>query len=240
MESRWGFKFKDDEQKSKLLFLNFDMMNGVDSVKPERNRVVAVSKKDRRDMDRIANYAIRLILHRTGNPDAFAPQRIDAKSTDFIVHHPHLLEAVNHIWKENGKDNRIGKYVSTGYAAGLLYLMGSSATDPKAYRNVDESGDDTLDWSQWNKACDYFTILAGDAQETHAVRTALNKSTEDGVKSNAECWAIIIKAWLCFAANKEITDKSLEIEYLTDDDGVRTLAECPTVGGIDIGKPQEE
>jgi hypothetical protein len=199
-----------------------------------------LSKANRKKIARITDYAVRFLWYRTGvGLDAFAPRQSHDEAIDFIGRHPRILECVKHIHEVNGKANRLGPYLSTGYAAGLLYLMASSTTNPVTYRESDNSNEEALDWKMWDRACDFFVMLAGDTQETAAIRAVLGKSLEDGGGSNAERWAIIIKAWLCYAAHKDITEKRLGLKYVTHDDGASTLAECPTVGGIDLGAPPE-
>jgi hypothetical protein len=117
--------------------------------------------------------------------------------------------------------------------------MGSSATDPKAYHSADNRNEETLDWSLWKKACDFFTAIADGSQEMQAVRMALSMTDEDGGLSSGERWAIIIKAWLYYSADKEITDRSLELQYVANEYGGRILTECPVIGGIDLGNPPE-
>ena len=64
---------------------------------------------------------------------------------------------------------------------------------------------------------------------------------DDGSLSRQEKESVVVKAWLQFVEGASITQKSLRLEYTTDKDGVRTLDETPTVGGIDTGGvPPEE
>lgn len=255
MENRWGFTIGDDGKKKRLLFVHLENMNEITALPRKRRRTQGsraglgremrrdstISKKDAKVLARTVQYAVRLLWYRIGaDPDAFAPGRPDAEAMDFVANHLHVHEAAKHIWKANGKDERIRKYISPGYAAGLLYLMGSSASDPRAYHNSDKPDEKSLDWSLWTKACNFFTGIADGSQEMHAVRTALSAADEGGALSNGERWAIIIRAWRLYSANKEITEKDLELDYVTNDYGVRVLAECPTVGGIDLGNPPEE
>jgi len=46
--------------------------------------------------------------------------------------------------------------------------------------------------------------------------------------------ALLTKAWLCYAAGNPITEDAIALEYHTDEDGIRTLVESPTMGGIDL------
>jgi hypothetical protein len=197
-----------------------------------------LSPGDRRSAARMADYAIRLLWHRTGaGLDAFAPRRTHAESLDFIARHPRLLDAVKHVHEEDGKEGRLSRYLSPGYAAGLLYLMGCSTTDSEAYRNASHPDESTLDWTKWTSACDFIVLLAAGGKETAAIRSVMARSIEEGGLGNAERWSIVANAWLAHSNGDAITEESLQLEYLEDGDGNRRLAEHPSVGGIDLGDP---
>lgn len=224
-----------------------EVVNTMDTCKPRSLADViyrseyfsALTGRDRRNAARSTDYAIRLMWHRTGaGLDAFAPRRTHAESLDFIARHPRILECVKHITEENGKEGKIARYVSPGYAAGLLYLFGCSGTDTEAsdYSLSPAPNESMLNWDRWEKACAFFVLLAGGAKGFSAVRTVLARILEETGGSNAERWAILVSAWNSFIKGEEISEKTLQLEYEIKD-GVRRLAECPTVGGIDIGDP---
>ncbi len=193
---------------------------------------------DRRNAARMTDYAIRLLWHRTGaGLDAFAPRRTHAESLDFIARHPKLLDAVKHVHEEDGKEGRISKYLSTGYAAGLLYLMGCSTTEPEVYRTASHPDESMLDWAKWSDACDFIVLLASGGKETAAIRTTMARSIEGGGLSNAERWSIVVNASLAHSAGDSITEDSLRLDYTEDEEGGRHLDEHPSVGGIDLGDP---
>ena len=48
-----------------------------------------------------------------------------------------------------------------------------------------------------------------------------------------------IKAWRLYSTGKPITEKSLALHYVEDEDGIRRIAETPIVGGLDIGSLAE-
>jgi len=238
MEKRWAFTLKSDEERRTLLFLDFDLgKDGPNIVSRPRT----ISMKDSKVIARSLPYAVRLVMHRTWVVNGFSSKLDDAKVVmEFVAGHLRVRQAVTHIWKVTGPEKRLDKYITPGYAAGLLYLMGSSASDPAAYQKADKPNENTLDWSRWNKACDFFAAIADGSQQMQSVRTALDKPSEDASLSIGERWGLIIKAWLCYSSDKEITSESLELKYVTGDDGVRRLAESPTVGGIDRGEPPDE
>jgi hypothetical protein len=50
--------------------------------------------------------------------------------------------------------------------------------------------------------------------------------------------ALLATAWVLYADKEALTPENLTLEYNTDEDGNRTLADTPTVGGIDLGNPE--
>jgi len=227
-----------------------DTVNTMDTCKPRSLADViyrseffsSMKTNDRRACSKITDYAIKLLWHRTGAClDAFAPRRTHAESLDFINRHPKLLACVKHVYEENGDDNKIGRYLSPGNASGLLFLMGCSASERKVYCSASVPSEDSLDWSNWDKACDFWVVLASCDKKTCAIRTATSKMTEDsGGLSNAEKCAIIVQAWNAYVNDKPITEETLKLDYLVDQDTlVKQLVEHPNVGGIDLGNPKE-
>lgn len=193
---------------------------------------------ERRTVSRLCEYAIRFLWLRTGSKsDAFAPLLTHAEALACLAAHPKLLEAVSHVHEENGKEGKLKAYTSPGYLAGMLYLMGSANSDPQAYRSAAKPDEANLDWSQWDKACDYVVLLASGGKETSAIRKAMATTMEQGGLSGAERWAILAKGWLAHQAGKSITPSFLELDYLDDGEGHRKLIDIPSVGGIDLGDP---
>jgi len=198
--------------------------------------------RERRRMSRMADYAVKLLWHRTGAAiNAFAWRRTHSESLDFIARHPRLLECVKHVYEENGEKDRLSTFTSPGYLAGLMYLMGSSTTDPEAYRKAENPHEELLDWSRWSKACDFVVLLAAGGAQVKPLRAALAQLMEyDGHVSNAERWALICNAWHPYAAEEPITAADLQLEYQTLEGGGRKLQECPITGGIDLGDTQAD
>jgi len=222
-----------------------NVVNTMDTCKPRsladviyRSEFFAnLSSKDRKAIARTCDYAIRFVWSRTGaSHNAFAPRRTHAEALDFLQRHPRLLDSVQHIHAENGGgQNQIGKFISPGYAAGLLYLMGSCESDPDSY-STNEPREEPLKWDRWDDACEFFVLLAAGSEEMDSVRKALGRILDDEGGSIPERSALLVKAWNRYSAfSGPVDSKNLKLEYHTDDDGVRTLAECPTVGGIDLG-----
>ena len=191
----------------------------------------------RRSMSRITDYAIRMLWSRTGAANAFTPYRTHSESIDFIGRHPRIIECVKHIY-DNNSSKGIGNYLSPGYAAGLMYLMGSSATDGRKYWLGKPPQEDLLNLDRWDQATEFWSeFSAGDSLK--AVRKALDKLSSEEVDGVGyeESIALIIKAWLLYVEGMPIKT-AIELHYITDEEGIRRLGEKPLIGGIDCGGPQ--
>ena len=193
--------------------------------------------KNRRKLAKIADYAVRFLWVRTGVPTTL--RRTHFESVDFLIRHRKLVECVQHIFdEEKGNKNLISQYISPGCASGLLYLMSACKSDVKKYNLVDPPTEETLDFESWAKACDFWTELALGSKEFGQLKKVMTDlRNRDGSISLAEQCALIVKAWNCWLIGQPITSKSIRLKYETDDDDFQTLAECPSVGGIDLGDP---
>jgi hypothetical protein len=200
-------------------------------------------------LSRMTDHAVRLLWKRTGAVEQpFAPKRSHAESLDFIQRHPRLLECVKHIYEESGAEDKLRFYPSPGYAAALLYLMGSSTTqrenaESSGYMQVDCPTEDLLDWSMWEKACAFWTALAGKDPSMDPLRTAVgNLLDQAGSSFLSERMALLVKTWWLYATDEEITEEGIAYETTVDGAGIEVIAECPQVGevfgdlyGIDLG-----
>jgi hypothetical protein len=197
------------------------------------------SKKDRKKIARSTEHAVRLLWDRTGDGAAYDISRTYEEFRDMIARHTRLLECVKHLYQENDK-NTIGVVISCGYAAALCFLMASSATDLKEYYSKAVLTETNLDFSRWDAALRFWSMLAKRDPKMSAIHETLSsmveKAGDEGI-SRRERLALIAKAWI----NREkLTVPSLQLKYQTDEDGIQYLVECPTVGGIDKGEATEE
>ncbi len=221
-----------------------DVINTMDTCKPRsladvifRSQFFSkIRTKDRKRVARMADYAVRLLWHRTGVGSAYALRRTHAESLAFIESHPKIVECVSKVFKLN-KAKGVSKFISPGTAAGLLYLMGSCSTDGESYHTPAEPNEDTLDWDQWDQACKFWEDLA--TGKLRPVQIALGQLLEDSKGSATERCAVLSKAWVRYQAGGKMTPKQLSLKYHTNDDGIRSLVERPTVGGIDSGGPSD-
>lgn len=218
------------------------VVNTMDTAKPRtladaiyRSEFFAKMKSgDRKTAARMADYAIRMLWHRTGaGLDAFAPRRTHAESLDFLARHPRLLKAVKHVMEEDG-DRKISKYLSPGYAAALHYLMGCCESNPEKYDK--DRREQKLVWTTWDHAQEFWTLLAS-GDDMKELRLGLGRLVDPdtlGGGSVAEKMAMIIKAWLNHVAGKRVTEVTVRLDYVNRD-GIEHLNEWPSVGGIDLG-----
>jgi hypothetical protein len=224
-----------------------DVVNTMDTCKPRsladviyRSRFFAKMKEGmRRAVSRSTDHAIRFLWSRTGAiDDQFAPRRTHAESVNFIERHERLLRAVKHVHEEE-KDDSISKFLSLGYAAAMLYLMGSCRTDGNAYRHADPPSEKEIDWEEWERACEFWVAFADrEAKEMQPVRHALAMLDDPetlGRGSVAEKSGVLVKAWNLFVKREAIEEADLKLKYKKDQDDIRHYDESPVVGGIDLG-----
>ena len=200
----------------------------------------------RRRASKVLAHAVKMLWHRTGaGLDAFAPRRTHAESLDFIGRHNKLLECVSHIMEENGDEGKIKKYLSPGYAAAFMYLMGTASTErcndnQTGYCDVSHPDETLLDFDHWDKASEFWVMLAAGHESMELVKAAFTQSMDDGSISVSVRLAILAKAWNVWAEGAEDMEAmDLELVYAENEDGYKVLAECPTVGGVDCGNPKD-
>jgi hypothetical protein len=202
------------------------------------------SDGQREQISKYLEYAVKFLWERTGavwNP--FSPFRTHAESLSFIERHPRIIDCVNHIYVENGgSKKRISEYLPLGYAAGLLYVMGSYKTHTEDYQAMEKPDESVIDWSAWELATDFWVNFAGHHKQMSKLYHVLGQLSVDGAGgSRHEKVATIIKAWHCVTAKNPIVAKSIALTYVTDSDGIRKLIDIPLLGGIDNpNKPEED
>lgn len=262
---KWKDYWQTEPVLQKIVVFGIDegdaTVNTMDTCKPRsladviyRSVFFAKMKSgDRRQVAKYTEHAVKLMWHRTGAKlDAYAPLRTHAESLDFIARHPKLLQCIKHIHEENGSEGKVATYLSPGYAAAMLYLMGTSKTErePSAhdkdsgqakdpseyYASAAHPGEKQLDLSMWDTSEEFWTLLAAGDKKFDPVRQALGSHIEDGVGSVNVKLALIVKAWNAFSTDGKITPEALELEWKEDGEW-KMLAETPIVGGIDLGNP---
>lgn len=227
-----------------------DVTRTLDNVRPRTlgdvlftsDALAKVKTVDRKSVARMLDYAVRLLWDRTGaRKDAYAPRRTHSESLDFLDLHPSVMKCVKHIYEED-QEGSIGKLVSPGTVAALMYLMASSGTDPRKYRDSENPSEKSLDLGNWDKAEEFWTLFSARSDDLKPLREAIGMlaSEDTGIGGTPdEKIALVAKAWSAFAEVGKVEKGDLKLSYRTQDD-VRYLADFPTFGGIDCGKPGKE
>lgn len=196
-----------------------------------------------RDAKRLSNMlagATRLCWLRSGGKTVSdAPHFPHSEALDFIQDHPRLVKAVEFIFQEDGgKEKLISQFVSPAYAAGLLYLMATSGTDPDRYQ---AEGSEALDHSLWDKAEDFWVKLAqgvgnkSDGSPLFHLRNRLLRIDAGGAIGRDEIIGTVIKAFNLFADGKKAKSaKDVTIKKSRNDDNKIVLGEEPRLGGLDV------
>lgn len=201
---------------------------------------------ERKSLARLTDGAIKLLWARTGaKEDAYAPRRTHGEALDFLGRHPTVIKCVRHVFEENQprKDAEgtqlapgIGSVLAPGAAAGLMYLMASSASDPAKYtKKKDES---VLDFERFDKASDFWALLAGrnpDFDQLHYAISALADPDSLAGARLVEKAGVLCKGWAAFLAGEEFSQDALELKYHLDEADHKIFDEDPTTGGIDLG-----
>lgn len=164
-----------------------------------------------------------------------------SEGLDFIALHPKLVDAVQYIDTIDslGEGGAIKSYVSRGYAAALLYLMGMAATEPDEYA---EEGSGALDDTLWGKAQEFWGLFAGtgkgklpEGSPITFLKDLLGDMDSASGAGRDEKVATIIKAFNLWMDKKSLkSTKELRIEKKLNDAGKYELTENPRLGGIDV------
>ena len=197
--------------------------------KPEKQRMLLAT---------VTSHAVKLLWTRTAQSlVSFAPRRPHSEMLEFIEKHPRLLECVQFIMDE--KVGKLKPLIGSGITAGLLYLMGSSESNPDEYDKANSS-ESALDWLQWEKAQEFFTDFYSEGKKTEPIREAMldEKILPMGVGGRFALElkiALLLKGWLLFIRGKKITRQELEVETSYSGEGIPRVMEQVTCSGIDVG-----
>ena len=249
----WKKTWDEEPTLETLLILGLDedpgTLGSYDSVKPRSLAdVLELSGHfymlqgitERRSAARICDWAVKLLWHRTGAKyDAFIPRRTKSESVCFIERHLKLLLAVSHIQTHR---EAIAKWIGPGTAAGLFYLMGTCSSNLAEYLAADPPNEKKLDMTHWEKAKEFWTLLAQNDPILEPIRQVVRHyDADDGsLADGKERIALFIKAWNLFLKDEPLTEEKITPLKVADKDGILRLAENPTVGGIDQGGRPEK
>jgi hypothetical protein len=198
----------------------------------------------RAECSRMLDKGLDVLWTRTGaGTDAFNHYQTHSASLTFLDRHKKLLDCTRFLY---GLDNTEGRAVTTlnlsaGKCSALLYLMAASRSDGDTYRNADPPSQKHLDWSRWEKACEFWTALVDtDNEGMRPVREALGHLVDPDSGTGAGRWTekgcVLARAWGHFLDEHTITDEDLALRYSEPDDkGVIHLIDPPGFDGIDLG-----
>ncbi len=198
------------------------------------------NKSVRQYCSRMIDHAVQKLWERTGvRASGELGHQTHPESIAFLERHPKLFECVRLIYDLNGGkgSRKISEWISPGYAAAMLYLMGSSTSDGKTYR---QSGRDetTLDWSMWDEAVGFwFKFSERDSKMLglFEVFAWVADPAHGGGGRNIEKLTSIVKTWDCLRAGDKATFDRVKPRYVTDDNtGLSRVKGVHSVGGIDL------
>lgn len=190
--------------------------------------------KAHKQLARMTDRAVKMFWQQSGvHSNAFAVRKTHAESIAFLEDHPKMLKAVEHIYEEDS-DGSIAKYLNPGFAATALYFMASSTSKPEDYYHSDSPNESLLDFSQWDKACDFFVALSSGDKKLLGVRKAMEKLVACDAAGVRERWTTLAKAWELYCSDDKITLENTFPDLELKDD-VYHLVENVSMGGIDIG-----
>lgn len=198
---------------------------------------------ERKECSRYLDFAVDLLWKRTQQANDFVKYQTHSSSLDFLEKHPKLKAATKHLF-DNNRDRVISLLgLSAGQSAGMLYLMGSSATESEDYYYLGSAKKESqLNWDNWDKALAFWTGLVDPKNVVmQPLRDALaglrDPHTGATVPEKVK-HMLLAMAWNCFVKDEEMTDENLDVkQHLKwSDTKERTIiTEEPTVGGIDMG-----
>ena len=254
-EPRWQTYWKAAPVIDALVVLGIvgtdDVVNTIGTGKPRTLvdvlfRCAWFSKLDEKDRLMVAkrtSYAVKMMWSRTAQnlefrrKTGFKPRRPHSESLEFIANHERLLECVRFMFVEG--QGKLNHFYDVGYAAALLYLMGSAASDSDVYDKV--NNESALDWKLWDKAQAFWVDICANGEATEGLREELLdiKPELAGPVANDQRTGTIIKAWNLFSDGKPITKEDCHMEIAVDGEGRPSLTTTPLVGGIDVGAVSE-
>lgn len=166
-----------------------------------------------------------------------APKFPHSEALDFIEKHPKLLDCVDHITVEDdGAEKQIRKFISLGYAAGLMYLMATSKTNTKKF----DAGEEEPDTSLLEEAQKFWTLVASGASLEKGspiliLRNFLTSSNAGSGHERDEIIAAVKLAWVAHLDKKKLEGvKDLKPGRLKVKGSDKTVLDMPYIGGLDV------
>lgn len=212
-----------------------------------RNHEFKGSKKEQQKLANIFSHATRLCWIRMGGKMVSdAPHFPHSEALDFIKANPKLQEACEIVCSLDGGSGADGKrisgLISLGYAAGLLYLMGTAKSKPE---KVAEEGPEAISTTLWAKAKQFWTLFASGANlEADSpiliLRNLLTRLDAGSGTARDEIVGSTVKSWNLWVDGEKADTKAIKVARTKDEDGRIVLAEEPRIGGLDVVVEEEE
>lgn len=247
-EQQWGQFWKTEPEMDCIIVLGIDSdddtINSQNTGRPRtfadalyRHKTYRDSpREERARLSKITSGAVSFVWRRSEAAlSSLAPRRPHSESFEFLESHPKIIECVKFILAE-GDGKKLSPFISLGYAAGLLYLMGSATSVVEKYA---DSGcvESALDWKLWDKAQEFFVLFCTNSPAMEPLHEELNRLPVELVSVNFQV-ALFIKAWNLWSNKKKLTGEVLEL-IIDNTSGVAELGESPRIGGIDIDHEDE-
>lgn len=235
-------------------FINFgleetdDVKNTIDTARPTKLSDVLyrsiyladVERSKKAAVSRLAEFAIQTVWDRTHRKSQASSRfRTHAESIAFVERHPKLMESIRFIFAEDAS-GVLKLYLNPGYAAGLHYLMGASATDSvcddgTGYSEVDDPSEEQINFDRWDQANDFFVELLSDSESMKVLKQHFVDRLSSGTLTTKERVALLAIAWDKYAHSEVLQPEDLELEYALTPGGMSKLISNPITGGIDCG-----
>lgn len=256
-EPRWQTFWKTEPVIDALICLGVvgtdDVVNTIGTGKPRTLTDVLyrcawfakLHESDRMNAARDLAYAVKLVWNRTAQnleftrKTGFKPRRPHSESLEFIANHERLLQCIQFI-REEGSEGKLSPFIPLGYAAGLLYLMGSAASDSDVYDKV--NNESALDWKLWDTAEKFWVDICANGVHTEPLRDELLAIQPElaGPVAFEQRIGTIINGWNAFSDGKPIIAEECRMELVVDGAGRPSLTSNPLIGGIDVGAVKEK
>jgi len=201
----------------------------------------AIDAKLRQKLSNLLAGAARLVWLRCGGKKVSdAPHFPVSEALDFVKFHPGLIDSVSYIHMEEGGGGvdglKLSKFISPAYAAGLLYLMSTSGTDPDDYR---VRGVEALDMSLKPKAQEFWTVFGSGANldsnhPIYVLKEELHKMSASSAMARDLIVGMTIKAFNAWMDDRTVSSRDIKIELVHDEKGKPKPFESPRLGGLDI------
>ncbi len=208
-----------------------------------RNRTFGkkLDNKSQKKLSSTLSHAVRLVwLRMNGKLVSNAPHFPHSEALDFADANPLIEQAVQEVTDldtEKEEKNRISRYISLAYAAGLLYLMGTAKSKSD---EVAKHGHKAIDTSKWARALKFWKTFAsgvstGSGDLFHILRKRLDSISADSGQDRDEICGTVIKAYELYLAGEveNVSGKQLSLKRKRTESGKMVLNEEPRLGGLD-------